>query len=96
MGGFVPDVVLYISYFYKKKELPIRLSWFWTVLSTCNVLGSLVAAGVLQMRGITGWSGWQWLFLLEGLFTFFIGLASYTLMPPSPSQIAGRLRGKDG
>lgn len=31
---------------------------------TVNVLGSLVAAGVLQMRGINGWSGWQWLFLL--------------------------------
>lgn len=31
---------------------------------TVNVFGSLLAAGVLQMRGINGWSGWQWLFLL--------------------------------
>jgi MFS family permease len=59
MGGFIPDTVLYITYWYKKTELPIRLSWFWTVLSTCNILGSLLAAGILQMRGIQGWSGWQ-------------------------------------
>lgn len=32
-----PDTVLYITYWYKSKELPIRLSWFWTVLSTCNM-----------------------------------------------------------
>lgn len=96
MGGFIPDIVLYISYWYKKKELPIRLSWFWTVLSVCNVLGSLLAAGILQMRGIAGWAGWQWLFLLEGLFTFLIGVSSWTLMPPSPSQTSGRLRGKNG
>lgn len=96
MGGFIPDIVLYISYWYKKKELPIRLSWFWTVLSTCNIVGSLMAAGILQMRGIAGWAGWQWLFLLEGTFTFLIGLASWTLMPPSPSQTSGRLRGKSG
>jgi MFS family permease len=59
MGGFIPDTVLYITYWYKKTELPIRLSWFWTVLSTCNILGSLLAAGILQMRGLQGWSGWQ-------------------------------------
>lgn len=54
-----PDTVLYITYWYKARELPIRLSWFWTVLSTCNILGSLLAAGILQMRGINGWGGWQ-------------------------------------
>jgi MFS family permease len=59
MGGFIPDTVLYITYWYKKTELPIRLSWFWTVLSTCNILGSLLAAGILQMRGLQGWSGWH-------------------------------------
>jgi hypothetical protein len=60
MGGFIPDTVLYITYWYKARQLPIRLSWFWTVLSVCNVFGSLIAAGVLQMRGLAGLAGWQW------------------------------------
>ncbi|KAJ4416796.1 hypothetical protein N0V82_006525 [Gnomoniopsis sp. IMI 355080] len=96
MGGFIPDTVLYITYWYKSKELPIRLSWFWTVLSVCNVVGSLVASGVLQMRGLQGWSGWQWLFLIEGIFTAIVGILSWGLMPPSPSQTANWFRGKDG
>jgi MFS family permease len=86
MGGFIPDTVLYITYWYKSRELPIRLSWFWTVLSVCNVVGSLLAAAILQMRGIAGWGGWQWLFLLEGLFTCFIGVASFFLLPASITQ----------
>ncbi|KAK5080933.1 hypothetical protein LTR05_008249 [Lithohypha guttulata] len=93
MGGFIPDTVLYITYWYKKKELSIRLSWFWTVLSVCNIVGSLLAAGILQMRGIGGWSGWQWLFLIEGLFTLIIGILSWHFMPASPAQSAGRFRG---
>ncbi|KAL1617965.1 hypothetical protein SLS54_007498 [Diplodia seriata] len=96
MGGFIPDTVLYITYWYKSKELPIRLSWFWTVLSTCNILGSLMAAGILQMRGLQGWAGWQWLFLIEGCITTVIGVASWALMPPGPCQTAGRWRGKSG
>ncbi|KAH7057053.1 major facilitator superfamily domain-containing protein [Macrophomina phaseolina] len=94
MGGFIPDTVLYMTYWYKTKELPIRLSWFWTVLSTCNIIGSLLAAGILQMRGLQGWSGWQWLFLIEGCITTVIGVASWAIMPPGPCQTAGRLRGK--
>ncbi|KAF3926862.1 hypothetical protein ABW20_dc0103816 [Dactylellina cionopaga] len=92
MGGFIPDTVLYITYWYKAKELPIRLSWFWTVLSACQVIGSLLAAGVLQMRGLGGWSGWKYLFLIEGGITALIGIASWFLMPASPSQTKGRFR----
>ncbi|UJO20813.1 uncharacterized protein CLAFUR5_10932 [Fulvia fulva] len=96
MGGFIPDTVLYITYWYKSKELPIRLSWSWTVLSTCNILGSLLAAGILQMRGLQGWSGWQWLFFIEGSITACIGLASWGLMSASICQTKGWLRGKNG
>ncbi|KAH8758988.1 major facilitator superfamily domain-containing protein [Diaporthe sp. PMI_573] len=96
MGGFIPDIVLYLTYFYKSNELPTRLAWFWTALSTVNVVGSLLAAGVLQMRGINGWSGWQWLFLLEGILTLIVGLFSFGLMPPGPCQTRNWFRGSKG
>lgn len=28
MGGFIPDIVLWLTYFYTSKELPTRLAWF--------------------------------------------------------------------
>ncbi|KAK4494268.1 hypothetical protein PRZ48_014566 [Zasmidium cellare] len=96
MGGFIPDTVLYITYWYKSKELPIRLSWFWTVLSTCNILGSFLAAGILQMRGLQGLAGWRWLFLIEGSITACVGIASWGLMPPSITQTKNWIRGKKG
>ncbi|KAF5529971.1 permease [Fusarium phyllophilum] len=96
MGGFIPDIVLWLTYFYKSNELPIRLAFFWTALSTSNILGSLLAAGILQMRGVLGWGGWRWLFLLEAIGTFIIGLFSWVLMPPGPCQTKSWFRGKDG
>ncbi|KAK3900016.1 major facilitator superfamily domain-containing protein [Staphylotrichum tortipilum] len=96
MGGFIPDVVLWLTYFYKSGELPTRLAWFWTALSTVNIVGSLLAAGILQMRGVRGWSGWQWLFLIEGIITLVAGVFSWVLMPPGPCQTRSWFRGKDG
>lgn len=55
------DIVLWLTYFFKSNELPTRLAWFWTALSFCNIVGSLLAAGILQMRGLNGWGGWQYL-----------------------------------
>jgi hypothetical protein len=93
-GGFIPEMVLYLSYFYKSNELPIRLSVFWTAIPLTQILGSFLAAGFLEMRGISGWSGWQWLFLIEGLLSIVIGLLTFFVMPASVTETSKILRGR--
>ncbi|KAK0192088.1 allantoate permease [Armillaria mellea] len=85
-GGFIPDLILYLSYFYTKNELPFRLALFWISSNVCSILGSFIAFGVLHMRGVRGRAGWRWLFLVEGLITLVIGIATFFRMPPSPTQ----------
>ncbi|KAM0604208.1 hypothetical protein ACHAP1_005905 [Verticillium nonalfalfae] len=41
----------------------------------------IIAYGVLHMRGIAGLAGWQWLFILEGIFTVLIGIGFLTTFP---------------
>ncbi|KAJ5450721.1 uncharacterized protein N7458_007170 [Penicillium daleae] len=85
-GGFIPDIVLWLSYFYTSRELPIRLSFFWTSLSVTTIVTSLLAFAVFHLSGVHGWAGWRWLFLIEGLITLSIGLASFFMMPASVVQ----------
>lgn len=75
-GGFIPDVILYLSYFYKSNELPIRLSFFWGASCITNIVSAFLAYGILHMRGINQMAGWQWLFSLEGSLTALIGIIS--------------------
>ncbi|KAK3185607.1 hypothetical protein K4F52_005707 [Lecanicillium sp. MT-2017a] len=95
-GGFIPDVVIYLSYFYTHAELSIRLAFFWTAMSFADILSAIFAYGLLHMRGIGGHAGWRWLFLIEGLLTFAIGLFSWVLMPAGPCETASWFRGKSG
>ncbi|MCJ1428723.1 hypothetical protein MMC29_006634, partial [Sticta canariensis] len=90
-GGFVPGTILFTTYFYKSKELSVRLAAFWSSLNVARVISSLLAAGILKMRGVGGKTGWFWLFLLEGILTFFIGFASYLYLPYSATRTKGVL-----
>ena len=76
-GGFIPDVILYLSYFYKSKELPIRLSFFWGSYAMTHIISAFLAFGILRLRGHSGWAGWQWLFAIEGALTAVIGVVSW-------------------
>ncbi|KAG9729791.1 putative pantothenate transporter, partial [Aureobasidium melanogenum] len=85
-GGFIPDLVLWLSYFYTSTELPVRLNFFWTALNLTTIVASLLAFGIFHLDNAHGLAGWRWLFLIEGLITLAIGVASVFLMPASAVQ----------
>lgn len=86
MGGFIPDSILYLSYFYTKSEMPFRLALFWFTDSISGVIASFIAYGVLHMEGVAGREGWRWLFLIEALISIVIGFLSFLFLVPGPTQ----------
>lgn len=62
-GGYIPGAQYTLALFYTRKELARRTSIFYFGNYGATATGSLIAAGVVQMAGLQGLSGWQWLFI---------------------------------
>ncbi|KAE8386448.1 hypothetical protein ETB97_004383 [Aspergillus alliaceus] len=82
-GGFIPGALYYLSTWYKKGETSSRTTLFFFGQMFAAATSSLISAGLLKLSGRCGLSGWQWIFLVEGLITIFAGILFTLLIPPS-------------
>ncbi|PWN46368.1 major facilitator superfamily transporter [Ceraceosorus guamensis] len=95
-GGFIPEAVLYLTYFFKTAELPLRLAIFWAMRRVADIVAPLLALGLLQMRGVLGYEGWRWLFLMEGIIMLIIGIYSACTMVASATQTKNKFLRPNG
>ncbi|KAF9480332.1 MFS general substrate transporter [Pholiota conissans] len=85
-GPMFPGIVLYLSGFYTRRELSLRIALFFSSASLSGAFSGLLAAAIEKMHGVGGRPGWAWIFILEGLFTVIMGLLGFWLVPSTPRQ----------
>ncbi|KAH7027860.1 major facilitator superfamily transporter [Microdochium trichocladiopsis] len=73
-AGLFPGVNYYLSCWYKGSELGARSAIFFSAAALAGSFGGLLAAAISKMDKIGGVAGWQWIFIIEGLATVFVGL----------------------
>ncbi|KIJ69309.1 hypothetical protein HYDPIDRAFT_105905 [Hydnomerulius pinastri MD-312] len=85
-GGLFPGLVLYLSFFYPRERLQIRVATFFASASLSGAFSGLLAAAIDEINGKGGKAGWAWIFILEGIFTFLFGFISFFFLPRSPAH----------
>src|SRR3981189_382593 len=74
-AGFFPGIILYLSYWFPAERRGRITALFMTAAPVSGVIGSPLSGWIMQnFAGAYGWTGWQWLFLLEGLPSVLLGL----------------------
>ena len=85
-AGFFPGVILYITYWYPPAERARIIALIGIGAIAAGVIGSPVSGALLQMDGMGGLAGWQWLFLLEGLPAVLLGFVVLFALPNGPND----------
>ncbi|KAH7001226.1 major facilitator superfamily domain-containing protein [Ilyonectria destructans] len=82
---FYPGALYLLSIFYTRKEIATRLSILYSGNIFATSFSGLIAAATFNtIDGAQGLRGWQWLFIIEGILTFAVGIVGIFTLADSP------------
>ena len=83
-AGFVPGMLLYLTFWFPSHERARAVAKFMTATSLAGVVGAPLSSALLKLNGVAGLSGWQWLFLFEGVLTVVVGISVLFVLKDGP------------
>jgi MFS transporter, ACS family, tartrate transporter len=85
-AGFFPGVILYLTFWYPAKDRARTVALFSTAATLSGFVNSPISGKLLQLDGIKGLAGWQWLFLIEGIPAVLVGILVLWVLPDGPRK----------
>ena len=85
-AGFTPGVIFYLSRWFPANRRARAMSYFYIAATLASVVGLPLSGALLKMDGIGGFSGWRWLYFVEGLPAILLGLVVLWYLPDSPAE----------
>ncbi|MCU1320656.1 MAG: major facilitator superfamily 1 [Acidobacteriaceae bacterium] len=85
-AGFVPGMLLYLTFWFPSHERARAVAKFMTATSLAGVVGGPLSSALLKLDGVGGLSGWQWLFVAEGIPTVLLGISVLMVLKDGPQQ----------
>ncbi|KAK6538388.1 hypothetical protein TWF694_011267 [Orbilia ellipsospora] len=90
-AGFLPGAILLVSNWYMPNETQTRIAILYTSAASGGAFSGILAYGIAKMEGLAGLGGWQWIFIIEGIFTVLLGIICYLFLVESPALSTGWL-----
>ncbi|MGR3992095.1 MULTISPECIES: MFS transporter [Pseudomonas] len=85
-AGLFPGVMLYLTYWFDREQRARATGYFLLGVCLANILSGPLGGALLEMDGVLGWHGWQWLFVLEGLPAVALAYVVWKKLPDGPSS----------
>jgi len=85
-AGFFPGIILFLTWWFPESERTRVLALFLTAISVAYVAGGPLSGGLLELDGLAGLEGWQWLFLMEGLPALALGAVTLRYLDERPED----------
>lgn len=83
-AGFFPAILFYLTLWFPAAQRVTVLGIFILAQPVSNALGAPVSGLLLQLDGVMGLQGWQWLYIIEGIPAILLGVLTPLLMTDRP------------
>src|SRR5262249_18587892 len=83
---FFPGVIWYLSIWFPANHRTRAMALFAAAAPFSQLIGGPISTGLLGLDGALGLSGWQWMFILEGMPAVLLGCAALRVLADEPRQ----------
>src|ERR1700719_4029951 len=87
-AGFFPGMILYFTYWFPSEYRGRVISTLFIAQPVANAAASIASAAVLEMDGLLGIRGWQWIFIIEAIPAVLLGFVVLQAMTDRPALAA--------
>lgn len=84
-AGFYPTAVAYLSCFYRRYDLGVRVGLFYGQYAVAGAFSGAISCGVFQIRD-GALKNWQYLFIIEGTLTCVVAVMAWFWLPVEPGS----------
>lgn len=85
-AGFFPGIVLYLTYWFPRREQARAIALFMTAQPITSILGAPISGFVLDRVHWLGLASWRWLLILEAAPALILGVITYFCLPSRPAE----------
>ena len=85
-AGFFPGVILYLTYWIPARHLSQARGYFYAGIALAGILGNPLSGGLLELNGLFGLRGIQWVFMVERLLAVAVGIWSFFYLTDKPKD----------
>lgn len=86
-AGFFPGIIFFMTLWFPAQYRAQMFATFNIAVPFSTIIGAPLSSFIIQyMDGIAGYSGWQWMFLLEAMPAIIMGFVVFFWLPETPEK----------
>jgi MFS family permease len=85
-AGLFPALMYMVTQWFSQKHRVTTVGLIYLAPCVAIFIGSPMGGALMELDGVAGLHGWQWMFLLEGLATILVGVLVWFLLPSRPAD----------
>ena len=85
-AGFFPGMILYLTYWFPATIRARMTALFVAAIPLSGIIGAPLSGYLLELHGVWGMAGWQWMFMVEAIPAVLLGFVVLFHLTDRPQQ----------
>ena len=85
-AGLFPGIMYFLTQWFVRSDRAKANGMFLLGVSFASILGAPLGGLLLNLEGLGGLHGWQWMFLIEGVPACFLAIIVWKMLPNKPTE----------